>query len=96
MAKIIRKEIRKRGILGWIFLLLFVGFNLIMAVGLYGGLSGAAQNVPMTEGGRAGHAIGTAIGTGMILSIWVMGDIILGAFVLLTRGKKIITEETVA
>lgn len=42
------------------------------------GLSGAEQ---------AGAAIGIGIGPMLILSIWVIGDIILGLFVLFTRPK---------
>ncbi|WP_156453336.1 hypothetical protein [Polycladidibacter hongkongensis] len=43
----------------------------------------------------AGLAIGGTIGSGMLLTFWVLGDIILGLFVLFTRGKKVITEEVV-
>ena len=37
----------------------------------------------------AGAVIGTTLGYYMILSIWLTVALILGIFVLLTRGKKI-------
>ena len=36
----------------------------------------------------AGVAIGGALGMGMIFMLWVIGDIILGIFVLFTRPKS--------
>ena len=94
MATTTRIERRKRGVFGWIFLILFWGFNAVMAVSFFGGLSGnSAQYATLaSDAERAGYAIGTAIGAGMILTIWVMGAIILGLFVLLTRGSKVIVE----
>lgn len=93
MATTIREERRKRGILGWIFLLLFWGFNLLMALVLVAGLSAVGDvPSPTSEAEQAGQALGTAIGVGMILSIWMAGVVILGAMALLTRGRKIIVE----
>jgi hypothetical protein len=40
------------------------------------------------EAEEAGQAVGAAIGTSMLLGIWVVGDIILGLFVLFTRPKQ--------
>jgi uncharacterized membrane protein len=45
---------------------------------------------------QAGTAIGGAIGMSMVIGLWAFGDIVLGIFVLLTRGKKIIIEEATA
>ncbi|RWC22415.1 MAG: hypothetical protein E5V25_02760 [Mesorhizobium sp.] len=44
---------------------------------------------------KAGGAIGAAIGTSMLVFFWVAGDIILGLFTLMTRGKKILITEDV-
>jgi hypothetical protein len=41
----------------------------------------------------AGTGVGLAA-TGMIAIMWLLGDAILGALVLMTRGTKMITEET--
>ena len=96
MVKIIRRETRKRGFFGWIALLVFLAFNAIMALALFSAVQ-AVGEMPTgpTEAARAGHAIGATLGFSAILWLWVLGDIILGAFVLLTRGKKITVEEHV-
>ncbi|MGD0420645.1 MAG: hypothetical protein ABSA68_13880 [Xanthobacteraceae bacterium] len=43
---------------------------------------------------QTGAALGATIGTGFIVSFWAAGDVILGLLTLLSRGKKIIVEET--
>lgn len=96
MATIIRKEIRKRGFFGWVFLLLFIGFNILMLLWLVAGVNAAGSVPAASEAESAGRAVGTAIGTGIILFVWVCGAGILGLFTLLTRGRKTIIEETVA
>ena len=94
MAKIIRKETRQRGFFGWAFLLLFVGFNIFMAYTMFAGLAAIGGRTPVTEAEKAGHVIGTVIGTSMILFLWACGAIVTGLLALLTRGKKVIVEET--
>jgi len=96
MATIIRKEIRKRGFFGWVFLILFVVFNLIMLAWMIGGMNAASNTAAVGEAAQAGRAVGTAVAAGMILFIWLAGAVILGLFALLTRGRKTIVEETVA
>lgn len=95
MTKIIRKETRKRGLFGWLALVVFLLFNVIMLIAFVGGMQGAANLSATTDAERAGHAIGTMMGATALLTIWVLGDIILGAFVLLTRGRKITIEERI-
>jgi len=96
MAKIVRREIRKRGFFGWIFLLLFLGFNALMVLWLVSYWS-AISGGPSSGGdaARAGHAIGATIGTGMIFFFWTAGAVITGLFALLTRGRKTYIEESV-
>jgi len=94
MARIIRKETRRRGIFGWIFLLLFWGFNILMALWMFYGLKAVTEVEVSSSAEAAGRAIGGTIGAGMIIFIWVGGAIILGLFTLLTRGSKTIIEET--
>lgn len=80
----------KRGFFGKIFKWSLIVFNLLMLAWLIGG-SMAATDVANTAGSeaeRAGAAIGTALGVGMILTLWVLGDIILGLATLLTRPSK--------
>jgi hypothetical protein len=82
------------GFFGWIFLILFLLFNGLMVVWLF---SYWSTVLPMSttgsQAGRAGAAIGTTLGTGFIISIWTCGSIVLGLFVLFTRGRKVIVEE---
>ena len=93
-TRIIRTEKRKRGFFGWLFLILFVLFNGLMVVWLF---SYWSTVLPMTttgsQAGKAGAAIGTTLGTGFIVSIWTCGSIVLGLFVLFTRGRKVVVEE---
>ncbi len=88
----ITTETRKRGVFGWLVALLFWGWNALMAWGLLSGLAKTADSYPAinSEAGRAGAAIGTALGVGTILFFWVAGTVILGLMMLFTRGKKVI------
>ena len=95
MARIVRREKRQRGVFGWIFLLLFWAFNglmlwwLVWAFGIM-----ARGGGDQSEAAQAGRAIGGFISTTMIFSIWGAGALILGLFVLLTRGQTVVIEET--
>ncbi|WP_432415633.1 zinc ribbon domain-containing protein [Chromohalobacter israelensis] len=79
----------KRGFFGKLIKWSFIGFNILMAVWLIGGMGAATEGMDaMSEAERAGATIGTGIGAAMILGLWVVGDIILGLFVLFTRPKS--------
>lgn len=95
MNERIIEERRKRGVIGWVFLVGFWGFNAIMALMLFAGVA-SVQDMPAaaSEAERAGQAVGSVIGVGMILAIWGFGVVILGAMVMLTRGRKIIVERS--
>ena len=94
-TRIIRTERRSRGLFGWVFLLLFWGFNLLMAWAFFAGIAAVADGpAPVSDAEKAGAAIGTAIGVSMLLGIWGMGALILGLFVMFTRGSKVIVETT--
>lgn len=97
MATVIRREVRKRGFFGWLFLLLFLGFNAVMALFFFGGMSGVAEMpAPASEAEMAGRAIGATMAGGMILVVWALGAVITGLLAILTRGSKTIVEETQA
>lgn len=96
MATIVRKETRKRGFFGWIFLILFIVFNLIMLAWLITGTNAASSTAAVGSAQEVGRTIGTAIGAGLIMFIWLFGAVILGLFTLMTRGRKTIIEETIA
>jgi hypothetical protein len=92
---IVRREVSDRTVMGKIVKWLFILFNLFMIFALFKGCAGASDiiNNAQSEAERAGASIGTAIGVGMIGVVWVIGDIIIGTVVLLTRRKKIIEVE---
>lgn len=96
MASTVRTERYRRGFFGWIFLILFWGFNALMAYATFVGLSGSAEDMAQltTDAEKAGYAAGTAIGASFILIVWAAGALILGLFVMFTRGRKVITETT--
>lgn len=79
----------KRGFFGKAFKWLFILFNILMAFWLFsywGDISGMI-NETGSEAGKAGAAISATLGTGMLFMTWALGDIILGALVLLTRPR---------
>lgn len=79
----------KRGFFGKLFKWSFILFNILMLWWMIAGLGGATDNMEaMTGAEKTGAAIGTGIGAMMLLFIWVVGDIILGLFVLFTRPSK--------
>lgn len=94
-GRTIRTETRKRGFMGHVFKWLFIGFNLFMAWAFFEGVSDASHSIETadSEAGRAGATVGTVLGATMIMIFWAGGTLILGLFVLLTRGRKIIVEE---
>ncbi len=78
----------KRSFIGKIAFWLFILFNVIMAIWLFGGVSSNVDDMQnMSDAEAAGAAIGTGIGGMILFIIWVFGDIILGIFALLTRPK---------
>ena len=94
MPTIVRKETRKRGIGGKIIKWLFIGFNLLMLIWLFSywsEIGGKFGN--LNEAEQSGAAVGTMLGTTVLMIIWGAGALILGLFVLLTRGKTVIVEE---
>ena len=91
MAKTKYREVKgKRGVFGWLFLLLFIAFNLLMIVAVVVGLGGSAEVVGSAASGaeKAGATIGAGLGLGFLLTIWVIGDILLGIPVMLTRPSR--------
>ena len=94
---VVRRETRVRGPFGKLVKWVFIIFNILMLIWMIGGMGSASNvyNSADSSAAQAGASIGMALGFGMIISIWAFGDIILGMFVLFTRGDKIIVEEKV-
>lgn len=82
-------ERRRRGFFGWLFLLVFIGWNLAMLAWLlYFASLTFNLSPPDVEGEEAARNIGRAIGGGIILFVWACGSIVTGLAALLTRGSK--------
>ena len=80
----------KRGFFGKLCKWGLILFNLLMIFWLisYFNQVGEVLNQAKNEAEKSGAAIGGTLGVGFLLSIWVMGDIILGLAALLTRPKR--------
>lgn len=79
----------KRGFFGKIIKWSFILFNVLMAYWLFAGVGAATDGMTeMSEAQKAGTAVGAGLGAMLIVSIWAIGDIILGLFVLFTRPQK--------
>ena len=98
-------ERRQRGIFGKLWLYSFWAFQAFMIwftfinVGAFAEVtgSGLAECVNQEYQGacEAGTVIGAGLASGMIATVgwfaWFLGTIILGLFVLMTRGNKVVT-----
>lgn len=80
----------RRGFFGFLFKWTFILFNILMLVWVFGAAASVSElsDGLTTDAERAGAAIGGTLGFGLILTLWVMGDIILGLLVLFTRPRK--------
>lgn len=81
---------KKRGIFGQLFKWMFILFNALMAFAIYSSTKtsiGTITDNNLTDAAQTGAVIGTGIGFSMLLTLWVMGAVILGMFVLFTRPK---------
>lgn len=97
MARVVRTESYERSLFGKIIKYIFIGFNLFM---LFWALSycsaiGDTYSSADSEAARAGTAIGATLASGMLMTIWAFGVIILGALTFFTRGRKTIVEDTI-
>jgi hypothetical protein len=67
----------------------FVLFNILMLLWIMVGIGGSIEGIKMmNELEQVEVEIGTGLGAIMIMNVWVIGDIIFGLFVLLTRPKS--------
>lgn len=92
---VVRREVSDRTIFGKFVKWTFIAFNILMIFWVFAGFNVASETMQDTvnDAEKAGAAIGSTIGMGMIVILWALGDIILGMFVLFTRRKKIIETE---
>ena len=90
----VRTEKRERSIAGKFIKWSFIGFNLLMVVWIFGGLHSVSKIPVHSTAEQIGSSIGATIGVTMLLILWALGDLILGTLVLVSRGNKIIIEES--
>jgi hypothetical protein len=91
---VVRIEKRERSVAGKLIKWAFVGFNILMAVWMVGGLHAVSKIETHSAAEQIGSGVGAAVGFTMLLTLWALGDLILGILVLVTRGNKVIIEET--
>tara|TARA_R110002096_G_scaffold432687_3_gene649927 strand:+ start:310 stop:636 length:327 start_codon:yes stop_codon:yes gene_type:complete len=80
----------KRSFIGKVFKWSFILFNFLMLVWMVSALQTGGEVVTSAADKyeQAGAAIGSAMGVGVILILWAIGDVILGMFVMFTRPSK--------
>ncbi|HAH0340068.1 TPA: hypothetical protein GFX63_12000, partial [Escherichia coli] len=85
------KQIKKlkRSFFGKLIKWIFILFNIFMIYTLLVGLGGTSEiiNNATSDAEKAGAVIGTGLGLITIGSLWVIGDIIIGILVFLTKPK---------
>lgn len=87
-------ETRRRGILGWIFLLLFWSFNLLMVIALFAGIQENAKRAPnfVDPAMRQAHDVGTGIGIMILVAFWAAGATVFGLLAHFSRGRRELLE----
>lgn len=96
----VRREVSDRTIFGKIIKYVFIAFNIVMLLLTVVScsssgevISNAASQAEYADAATAGATIGAGLLMGTLLFVWLVGDVILGLFVLFTRRKKIIEVE---
>lgn len=81
---------RRRGFFGWLFLLLFIGFNMLMLWTAEMGL-GASDKLPGLSTNVFSLGIDlAAVGVAAFIVFWAIGFLLLGLLTWLTRGRKVV------
>ncbi|MBX9682397.1 MAG: hypothetical protein K2X41_01280 [Hyphomicrobium sp.] len=87
-------EQRTRGFFGWIFLLLFWAFNILMVYGIFAGAGENAKQAAKLsdESMRDAYNAGTGLGIMVMLFVWAAGAVVFGLLAHFTRGKRELIE----
>ncbi|MGE4385823.1 MAG: hypothetical protein AB7E39_08205 [Endomicrobiaceae bacterium] len=91
----ISTETYKRGCFGQIIKWIFIFFNIFMIIWLILAFVSIGEVTATSDAEKVGVVIGGVVGTGIIIFIWCLGDIILGLLTFLTRGNKIIITKNI-
>jgi hypothetical protein len=84
-------ERRRRGFFGWIFLLLFWGFNALMFYSIVKGV-GDTTSFYADPAMRKAHDVGTGLAVMIWLVFWAAGAVIFGLLAHFTRGRQELIE----
>ena len=94
---VVRREISDRTVMGKVFKYTFIAFNVLMLLLFLKGcvvstdaITNAGVEADYPGAAQAGATIGAGLAMGTLLFLWLVGDVVLGLFVLFTRRKKII------
>jgi hypothetical protein len=94
MAEVVTRrmiERRRRGVFGWIFLLLFWGFNALMLYAIVKGVGDNASSYADPAMRRA-HDAGAALAVMIWLVFWAAGAVVFGLLAHFTRGRRELVE----
>lgn len=82
-------ERRRRGLFGWFFLLLFWGFNALMAYAIFSGIGGTMGGTrPVDTAMRQAHDAGAGLAFLIWLVFWAAGAVVFGLLAHFSRGKR--------
>ena len=97
MSRTIRTEKRRRGIFGTIVWWIFLAYNAFMIYWMYALFTVNSEQISSATSNneQAVAVVAGGITFGMSLFLWFLGSVILGLIVMLSRGRKVIVEETV-
>lgn len=85
--------VQRRGFFGWLFAVLFVGWNLWCLVWTVTALAGLAAQAGAAEKGAAlGLAVGGTMSAVIIGAVWLTGAVVLGLSAILFRSQEMIVE----
>jgi hypothetical protein len=97
---VVRREVSDRTLMGKVIKYLFIAFNVLMLFAFLKGCAFSSENITNAGTGSeypdaatAGATIGAGLALGTLLFLWLVGDVILGLFVLFTRRKKTVEVE---
>ena len=92
MARIVHFH---RGVVGWFFEILFYLFNLAMLIAIISVVVQSGDILAAAETALARGLVGFGAATKVLVLLlaWLAGDVILGFFTLITRGRKAALEE---
>lgn len=81
---------KRRSFINTCILWTFIGFNLFMLLWMIVEVGGATKQIAeaASTAEKVGISIGTRLGTSIMISIWVAGDVILGFFAFFNKSKK--------